>query len=41
MLLSRFVEELLIKSFKLFIRRHLAYFVTFNLSIFIHSKCCK
>nr|DAL65044.1 MAG TPA_asm: hypothetical protein [Caudoviricetes sp.] len=41
LLFSRFIEELLIKSFKLFIRRHLAYFVTFNLSIFIHSKCCK
>nr|DAN23401.1 MAG TPA_asm: hypothetical protein [Bacteriophage sp.]DAT27287.1 MAG TPA: hypothetical protein [Caudoviricetes sp.] len=41
MLFSRLVEELLIKSFKLFVRRHLAYFITLNLSIFIHSKCCK
>nr|DAH97275.1 MAG TPA: hypothetical protein [Bacteriophage sp.] len=41
MLFSRFIEELFIKSFKLFVRRHLTYFVTLNLTIFVYSKCCK
>nr|DAO24253.1 MAG TPA: hypothetical protein [Caudoviricetes sp.] len=41
MLFSRLIKELFVKSLKLFVRRHLAYFVAFNLTVFIYSKSCK